>query len=73
MWFYDIINFCLYAVTKKYNFINIVKKCRNFFDQFFLDFAQIFDKSKLLSVRLHPPLLHHWIRVSFKYFKIESS
>jgi len=24
------------------------------------DFVQIFDKSKLLVVRLHPRLLHHW-------------
>jgi len=27
----------------------------------FLRFRQIFDKSKLLGVRFHPLLLHHWI------------
>jgi len=31
----------------------MVKKCRNCL-------AQIFDKSKLLGMRLHPQLLHHW-------------
>jgi len=29
------------------------------FAQIFRDFAQIFNKSKVLGVRLHPRLLHH--------------
>jgi len=30
------------------------------FSRIFRDFARIFTKSKLLIVRLHPRLLHHW-------------
>jgi len=29
------------------------------FARLFRDFAQIFDKSKILGLRLHPSLLHH--------------
>jgi len=36
----------MHSITRKYNFINIVKKYRNF--------AQYFDKSKHLGVHLHP-------------------
>jgi len=33
----------VHSITKKYNFINIVKKCQNVFAQIFWDFAQIID------------------------------
>ena len=36
-----------------------------FFAQIFWDFAQIFDKSNLFGVRLHPQLLHHCVLNSF--------
>jgi len=49
---------------KKYKSINIVQRSQNFCARLFWDFAQIFDKSKLLWVRLHPlypQLLHPWL------------
>jgi len=55
-------------MTKKYSFINIVKKYWNHFAQIW-DFAQNFEKSKLVGVRLHPwcrQLPHH----CFAYFDI---
>jgi len=42
-----------------FNFIDVVKNFRIFFGQHFWDFAQIFDKSKVLGARLHPQLLYH--------------
>jgi len=42
------------SITKKYNFINTVKKCRNFCARIFKDFSQMFDKLNLLGVCFHP-------------------
>jgi len=44
----------IHSIAMEYNFSNIAKKCQNFFARIFLDFVQIFDKSKLLGVRFHP-------------------
>jgi len=41
------------AIAKRCNFINIVKKCRNFSEHIFWEFVRIFDKSKLCGVRLN--------------------
>ena len=43
-----------------YNFCPIFQGFCSDFHRFFSDFAWIFYKSKLLEVRLHPRLLHHW-------------
>ena len=43
----------------------LIWKCRNICARIFWDFRWIFDKSKLLEVRLHPQLLHH---CSFRYY-----
>jgi len=37
------------------------KSVENFCARIFRDFARISDKSKLLAVRLHPQLPHHWV------------
>jgi len=37
------------------------RRCRNICARIFRNFSRIFDKSKLLGVRLHP--LHHWLFV----------
>jgi len=37
----------IHSITRKRNFINIVKKCRSLFAQHIWNFAQIFDKSNL--------------------------
>jgi len=38
------------------------------FAQIFNDFARIFDKSKLLVVRLHPRLLYHLMHCNMNVF-----
>ena len=43
----------MHPIRKKYNFKEYCWKYRNFFAQVFWDFAQIFDKLKLMRVRLH--------------------
>jgi len=49
-------------------FANQTTLCASFaqifrdFSQVCRDFARIFDKSKLLGLRLHPRLLHHLLR-----------
>jgi len=35
------------SITKKYNFVEKVKKCRNFFAPIFRNLAQNFNKSKI--------------------------
>jgi len=50
----------MHSITLKHNFIKIVKKCPYFPAHIYWDFVQIFGKSKLLGVRFHPKLLHHF-------------
>jgi len=49
----------IHSITKKHNFMDIVKNFQTFWVNF-LDFAQIFDKSKLLR-ELHPQLPRHCV------------
>jgi len=67
-----VFNLCHRAVflkKKKVKFrrlsFRLIWKCRNICARIFWDFRWIFDKSKLLEVRLHPQLLHH---CSFRYY-----
>jgi len=65
----------IHSLKKKYDFHNIVKKCRNIFYPNFLDFAQIFDKSKFWGCAFHPlhlQLVHHSMMQTFMYVNISS-
>jgi len=53
----------IHSVTKKYNFINIAKNWSKLFAQNVWDFAQIFDESNLLGMRLYPQHLQHSVGV----------
>jgi len=64
----------IHTIAKNYNFINIDKKCRNFFAQeifpkFFeiLRFSQLFNKLRLggALVPLQPWLIHHQLVLLF--------
>jgi len=51
-----------YIVVFSQNHWSLSRKqsCRNFCTRIIRNFARIYDNSKLLEVRLHPQLRHHW-------------